>query len=116
MPSGTAPTLAGMELTDQDLQERAAYRRERSAYGIGVAVGRDITERDRYRAKRYDAVFCGRDGFARQEIFVRGVHEAADLDRTLIEATVERHSGRFPIETRLRDLTAESVTVKLDRD
>jgi hypothetical protein len=105
-----------MELTDQDLQKRAARRRETSSYRIGVAVGRDLTERDQCGAKRYEGVFCDREAFARQEILVLGVHEDAEIDRIRIEATVERHSGRFPIETRLSDLTADQVAVRLDND
>jgi hypothetical protein len=48
-----------MQLTDEDFRERAAHRRRQSAYRIGVAIGRDLTEPSRWRAK-VDRLAAGR--------------------------------------------------------
>jgi hypothetical protein len=95
------------EFTNQDLQERATYRRAHSDYGIGAALDRDITEPDRngrvWRLKVTDTMH----GYGFVKVVLARARRDREFEPEVIEQAVERLSGNYPREVRMQSLVLD---------
>lgn len=95
-------------LAPDELKERATHRRKHSPCGIGAAFEADITEPDRDGRLFSVVVTDTIHGVGRVEVGAPRVAHDREIETEAIEEFVEQEAGRFPLETRMRDLLAAS--------
>ncbi len=95
-------------MTISDLQLRATHRRTHSPCGIGAALEADITEPDRDGRRFRLFVTDTIHGFDQILVDAPRVWHDTPVESETIEEFVESEAGRFPIESRMRDLVEAS--------
>jgi hypothetical protein len=95
-------------LIEDELHERATYRRRDSKYGIGAACGREITATDQDGRSWLCAITDTMNGVRWVQVDAPRVPHDWQIEPERIELFVENKAGNFARGSRLDDMAEAS--------